>query len=153
MQSLEIDSMYPRRPGQPSTPSWFPWAVFFATALVVMFIVPRFGWMSLLLFVWLGIPLLRRVLNSVASNYAARNASPEDEKAKSGETDDRPGSWANPARAWRAPSAYAAEHEESEKPKRRPEYVVGDDGELVEVEPVAEAEEPRRGQSNGSFYV
>jgi hypothetical protein len=125
--------------------------VFIATAVVVMFIVPRFGWMSLLLFVWLGIPLLRRVLTNLSQRYAARSASPDVDKAKPGDSSAQTDPWSN--RAYRAPSAYAAADETSEKPKRRPEYVVGDDGELIEVEPAAEAGEPRRSQSNGSFYV
>jgi len=82
---------------------------------MVLAVAPRIGFMPMIILLVVGIPIIKNLAAS-ASRYLE-------------------------AQIYRATSSYA---QEPEKPKRQPEYTVGDDGELVEREAVLEDEKPKR---------
>lgn len=114
------------------------WITTGAVLFVLLVIMPRFGVWGLLIFLMVGIPIIRGVahtLTSALEDYSQqrREREPVMSREESG------------SRTYRAPSAgYAYDNE---KPKRRPEYVVGDDGELVEVDPGLDEDKPKRSES------
>lgn len=117
-----------RRPGPPPPPtfSWTPYIIFGFVLFMVLSAAPRLGFWPMMILLLVGIPLIKNVM-AWASRYWAEHknewvnpgsASVPEEKRKN--------------RTYRANSSYA---QTAEKPKRQPEYTVGDDGELVEIDP------------------
>lgn len=120
------------------------WLITGAVLFVLLVIVPRFGIWGLLIFLMVGIPLIQRVARAVTDALDEYSQQRRD-RQPAGRDEVR-------SRAYRAPSA--GYYYDDEKPKRRPAYVVGDDGELIEVEASGEDEKPKRGQSSsGTRYV
>jgi len=99
---------------------------------MVLAVAPRIGFMPMIILLVVGIPIIKNLAAS-ASRYL------EAQRRESVEVNAPPEKRKN--RIYRATSSYA---QEPEKPKREPEYMVGDDGELVEREAVLEDEKPKR---------
>lgn len=131
-----------RPKSKPEATSTTTWIAIGVVLFIVLLAVPRLGMWGLMIFLLVGIPIIKSVVRAVTSAVDDNTR----RRANYAQPDAR-------SRAYRAPSAHPLEYEE-EKPKRRPEYVVGDDGELVELDEVLEDEKPKHGQSSGgNFYV
>lgn len=97
--------------------------------------------MPLIILLVVGIPIIRNLITFVSRTAEAR-------RHEAPEANARPEKRKN--RTYRAGTSYA---QEAEKPKREPEYTVGDDGELVELDAVLEDEKPRQRQSGRDSFV
>ena len=139
--------MYGPRPGRPTPPappkfSWTPYIVMGVVLFIILAVAPRIGFWPMLLLLVVGVPIVRKVLANVRERYDERTTA-----RMSGEPAKRK------TRPYRAASATATEDVEEEKPKRRPEYTVGDDGELIEIDPDLLEEQARRNQSRHDSVV
>ena len=140
---------YYRRPTPPAPPqfSWMPYIILGVVLFVVLALAPRIGFWPMMLLLIVGIPLGKRMLAMISEYFATQNSesgpSVDSAEAGGGKRKNRP---------YRASSAYTDDFED-EKPKNRPEYIVGDDGELVELDAAGEEEKVKRGRDNRDYYV
>lgn len=133
-----------RPPGPPPAFSWMPYVIMGVILFGLLLIVPRMGWMGMMILFFVGIPIVKGLLNTANRTWAERGNA----HAATLEDDEPPEK--RKRRTYRASSSYTAE---AEKPKRQPEYTVGDDGELVELDPAIEQEQARRSQNTREPYV
>ena len=140
---------YYRRP-TPSAPphfSWTPYIVMGVVLFIVLALAPRIGFRPMMLLLIIGIPIGKRMLAMISEYFATHNT-------ESGQPDDVADGYGGKRknRPYRASSANAYDFED-EKPKNRPEYMVGDDGELVELESSQETDKVKRSSDNRDYYV
>ncbi len=120
---------YSHGEGWSSTP-WVKWLIIGLLVLAALAVIPKLGIFGWILFFMFGVPFLKKV----AAEFTRM-------------LDGSTGHGMN-ERTYRAPSAYDEPidpMEYEEKAKRRPEYSVGDDGELVELDSLLEEDKPKRG--------
>ena len=133
-----------RPPGPSPAFSWAPYIIIGFVLFAVLGFAPLMRyWPVILLVVVVGIPAVRWLLASAARYRDTQRTS--DSFTAAGE---RPEKRKN--RTYRAGTSYV---QEPEKPKREPEYTVGDDGELVEREAILEADKPKRSQNGRDSFV
>lgn len=122
---------YSRGEGWGSTP-WVKWLIVGLLVLAALAVIPKLGIFGWILFFMFGVPFLKKlaaVFSQTLDDYTAGHGHDMRE------------------RRYRAPSAYdepVDDLEYEEKAKRRPEYSVGDDGELVELDALLNEDKPKR---------
>lgn len=119
---------YSRGEGWGSTP-WVKWLVIGLLIVAALAVLPKLGMFGWIVFFMFGVPVLKRMAAAFSRTL-----------------DDYSGHGTG-ERTYRAPSAYdepVSDLEYEEKAKRRPEYSVGDDGELVELDALLNEDKPKR---------
>jgi hypothetical protein len=130
-------------PPVPPKFSWMPYIIMGVILFGLLLLVPRMGWMGMIIVFFVGIPIVKGLLAMANRTWAERSNRGESTAGEYG--DEKP-----KRRPYRAPSAYTRD---AEKPKREPEYTVGDDGELIELDSALEEDAPKRSRGGGDFYV